>query len=84
MPYSKYTPENVTRALDAHKAAGLIRGWEHNANAPWKRGGTERPFYLFVNPVDGQEVELRNLREAGLFCDALASADHAIKRAAAS
>jgi hypothetical protein len=74
---AKATPESVIRAMDAHTAGGRIRGWRHRANAPWKRGGTERPFYLDVDLVGGDSIELRTLREATVFVAALASAHHA-------
>jgi hypothetical protein len=73
-----YTAESVIRALDIHKAAGLIRDWQYNQAAPWKRGGTERPFCLLVDLVDGESgFELRTLREAYVFVCGLASAHHA-------
>jgi hypothetical protein len=66
--------------MDVHKANGLIRDWRHWANAPWPRGGTQRPFYLLVDLVGGTEVELKNLREAVIFTAALASAHQAMLR----
>lgn len=79
----KATPENVIRAMNAHKATGLIKNWRHNQAAPWSRGGTQRPFYLLVTPAGGGDViELRNLREADVFTAALASASHAAVQSA--
>jgi hypothetical protein len=77
---TRVTPESVLRAMDLHKANGLIRDWRPWANAPWKRGGTEPPFYLLVDLAGGGEIELRNLREAAVFTHALASAHRAILR----
>jgi hypothetical protein len=72
--------QGVIRTLNVHQANGAIRSWRYNENAPWKRGGTERPFYLLVQPAGTAghtEIELRTLREASLFCDGLASAHRA-------
>jgi hypothetical protein len=77
----KVTPESVIRAMDLHKADGLIKDWRHNANAPWPKGGTQRPFYLFVDLVGGGDIELRNLREATVFVAGLASARNALMAA---
>jgi hypothetical protein len=78
MKERKPTPEGVIRALNVHKANGLIRGWQRNPLAPWPNGSI-RPFSVFVEPAgNGDTVELKNLREASLFCDALASAHHGI------
>ena len=80
----RYDPEAIIRALNVHKNLGLIRDWRHNAMAPWKRGGTERPFFILVDLVDGESgYELRNVREASVFVHGLASAHHAQLRAAA-
>lgn len=86
MTVRKVTPESIIRAMDVHKANGLIRDWRHWEAAPWKRGGTERPFYLLVDLVDGDldPFELKNLREATVFVAGLASAHHAMLRSAAS
>jgi hypothetical protein len=70
----KATPESVVRALNVHKANGLIAGWQHNPMAKWPHG-TQRPFYVFVEPIgDGPTIELRTLREAAAACNILASA----------
>jgi hypothetical protein len=80
MSQARTTPESVIRAMNVHKTNGLIKDWRHNAMAPWKCGGTQRPFYLLVDTIGGPEVELRTLREASVFCDALASAHRAMIR----
>ena len=67
----EYTPESLREALDAAKASGQIRDYRDNAMAPWKRGGTERPFYLFVTLTDGTEIDLRNMRETFAFVSGL-------------
>jgi hypothetical protein len=74
------TPENIILALDIHKSNGLIRDWQQNANAQWRKGGTERPFYLFADLANGDTIELRNLREARVFVAGLASAYEAMLR----
>jgi hypothetical protein len=80
---TRYDPEAIIRALDLHKDGGLIRDWRHWENAPWPRGGTERPFYILVDLVDGESgYELRNVREASVFVHGLASAHHAQLRQA--
>jgi hypothetical protein len=77
----KPTPDSIVRALYVHKANGLIRDWRYNRAASWPKGGPKRPFSLFIEPMgDGPTIEVRNLREAGLFCNALASAHQAILR----
>jgi hypothetical protein len=67
----EYTPESLRSALDAAAIDGRIRGWRPNEAAPWKRGGTERPFYLFVTLADGTEIDLRNMRETFAFVSGL-------------
>jgi len=71
--------QGIIRAMNVHQLSGTIRSWRYNENAPWKRGGTERPFYLLVEPAGSgnPEIELRTLREASVFCDGLASAHRA-------
>jgi hypothetical protein len=79
----KPTPESVIQALDVHKANGLIRDWHHNANAPWPKGGTQRPFWVVVELAHGSyehEQDLKTLREASIFCNAMTSAHLAILR----
>jgi hypothetical protein len=73
------TPESVIRALDNAKSNGLIRGWQRNPLAPWPNG-TSRPFSVFIEPVDGDTIEAKNLREATIACAMLASAHHAVLR----
>jgi hypothetical protein len=79
MKTCKATPESVIRALDNAKANGLIRGWQRNLLAPWPKGSV-RPFSVFIEPVDGDTIEAKNLREATIACAMLASAHHAVLR----
>jgi hypothetical protein len=79
----RYDPEAIIRALNVHRDLGLIRDWQHNQVASWKRGGTERPFFILVDLVDGESgYELRNVQEASAFVHGLASAHNAQLRAA--
>jgi hypothetical protein len=74
----RYDPEALVRALDIHKASGLIQDWRYNERASWRRGGLERPFFVFVDLAGGESFyELRNEREVSIFVHALASAHHA-------
>ena len=74
----RYDPEALIRALDIHKASGRIRDWRFNEIARWRRGGTERPFSVFVDLAGGESnYELRDEREVSIFVHALASAHHA-------
>jgi hypothetical protein len=74
----RYDPVALIRALDIHKASGLIRDWRYNETARWRRGGLERPFFVFVDLAGGESYyELRNEREVSIFVHALASAHHA-------
>jgi len=82
MPRKAYSPESLIRAMDAAQARGQILGWQHNAMAPWKRGGTERPFSLLVDLVGGETgFELRTERETYVFVSALASAHRSLAQA---
>jgi len=63
----------VVRAMNVHKANGLIRDWKA---LPWSR----LPFHLEVDVVGGKTIELKSLREATVFVHALASAHHALLR----
>jgi hypothetical protein len=67
-----FTAESVTRALDAHKKAGLIKNW---------RRVVDPRFQVAVDLVDGQAgFRLGSLREAYVFVAGLASAHHAYLR----
>lgn len=63
----------IVRALNVHKANGLIWGWRA---LPWSR----LPFHLLVDQVGGKSIELKSLREATVFIHALASAHNALVR----
>ena len=74
----RYEPEALIRALNIHKAGGLIRDWRFNEMARWRRGGLERPFSVFVDLTGGESYyPLRSEREVSIFVHALASAHHA-------
>jgi hypothetical protein len=67
-----YTRDSVQRALAVHTEHGLIRRWR-------PAGGDRYRAEL----VDGEELELRSLREAYVFVNGLATAHHAQLRAEA-
>lgn len=66
-----YNIETVTRALDIHLNAGLIRSWRYVSD-----------FHFEVETTDGL-LQLRSLREAYVFVNGLASASHAVKKGTA-
>lgn len=79
----KYDAEAIVRALDVHKATGLIRDWRFQRSAPVRY--TADTFRVTVDLVDSEPgYELRSLREASVFVHGLASAHHAQLRQAAA
>jgi hypothetical protein len=73
MGAAEFNVDSVHRALDAHKAGGLIRDWRQVPGA-----GTR----ITVDLVDGHaRFRLESLREAYIFVAGLASAHHAQLRA---
>lgn len=58
-----YTPESVERALELHKASGLIREWGRN--------GDKRYFAVSAR---ADRIELRSLREAYVYVNGLGHA----------
>lgn len=65
-----YTVDTVERALDIHKASGLIKEWGYKGGDRW-----------FVVNSTGEPFELRSLREAYVLVNGLGSAANARVRA---
>ena len=74
-----YPPDSIRRALDAHKANGLIRDWRLTGS---RENYTRVTGWMAtVDLVDGYAAfPLRNLREGYVFVAGLASAKLAMNR----
>ncbi len=76
-----YTTNSVDRALDAHKANGLIRDWRLTGSREDYTRVTG--WMATVDLVDGDSAfPLKSLREGYVFVSGLASAKLAANRAA--
>jgi hypothetical protein len=74
---STFTVESLQRALDSHKAAGLIRDWVPRPLEPVKGRPASRYWLWKVTLADGREHQVCTIWELLSLVTGLASARHA-------
>lgn len=77
----RMTVETIGRALDHHRARGVIKTWRLRA---LKLGGDPRWVVVLAGTGPLHEVEARSKREVGILLAALTSAEYAARAEAES